>query len=93
MPPGSYCSRTIYHGHVQGVGFRWTTERIARRHPVRGFVRNRPEGTVELVAAGDKTAVDAFLDEVAASMRKYIHEADTQPHSPPDDFQDFEIRH
>lgn len=93
MPPSSYCSRTIYHGHVQGVGFRWTTQRIARRHPVRGFVRNCPDGTVELVACGVKADVDAFLEDLAESMRRYIQQSDTQPHSPNEELQGFEIRH
>lgn len=93
MSEPQHCTRTIYCGHVQGVGFRWTTERIARRHDVNGFVRNLADGTVEVVAAGKASEVDAFLGEVSESMRKYIREADTQPHTPHEEFQEFEIRH
>ena len=39
----------LFTGHVQGVGFRWTTERIASQLPLRGFVRNLPDGRVEVV--------------------------------------------
>ena len=40
----------IYSGQVQGVGFRYTTSRIAAGHAVVGFVKNLTDGTVELVA-------------------------------------------
>ena len=39
-------------GRVQGVGFRWWTMRNAQRLGLRGFVRNRSDGTVEVQAAG-----------------------------------------
>ena len=39
-------------GKVQGVGFRWWTMRNAQRLGLRGFVRNRPDGSVEVQAAG-----------------------------------------
>ena len=43
---------THYSGQVQGVGFRFQTLRIARAYEVAGFVRNLPDGRVELVAEG-----------------------------------------
>ena len=52
MPADQECRRIIFHGRVQGVGFRYTTHRIARGFPVTGFVRNLTDGTVELVACG-----------------------------------------
>ena len=49
------------HGQVQGVFFRnWTMDR-ARALGVRGWVRNRKDGTVELVAHGDADAVDRLV--------------------------------
>ena len=51
-----------YTGHVQGVGFRYTTHSIARSHNVAGYVRNLPDGRVELVAEGNRQELDAFLD-------------------------------
>jgi acylphosphatase len=50
----------IIHGRVQGVFFRDSTRRKARELGVRGWVRNRPEGTVEVMAAGDEAALDAL---------------------------------
>ena len=49
--------RLIVHGRVQGVWFRGATERQARALGVAGFVRNRPDGTVEAVFEGDAAAV------------------------------------
>ena len=54
-----------YTGRVQGVGFRYTTQRIAADYPVDGFVKNLPDGRVELVAEGPPAQVQAFLAAVA----------------------------
>ena len=48
-------------GHVQGVFFRATTRSIANELRLRGWVRNLPEGHVELVAVGDEKDLRAFL--------------------------------
>lgn len=53
--------RAIISGRVQGVSFRDWTQREARRLGVSGWVRNRDDGTVELVASGEEDAVDALL--------------------------------
>ena len=52
----------IVHGRVQGVHFRHYTAREAARLSLRGWVRNLPDGTVEVEAAGDAASLDAFLD-------------------------------
>jgi acylphosphatase len=54
----------VYSGRVQGVGFRFNTRSIARGHDVTGFVRNTPDGRVELVAEGARRELDAFLAEI-----------------------------
>lgn len=49
-------------GTVQGVFFRQSTRRRARELALLGWVRNLPDGRVELVAQGDDAAVDRLLD-------------------------------
>jgi len=51
------CRRFRVSGRVQGVFFRATTRDTARRLGLTGWVRNRPEGDVELVACGDEAAL------------------------------------
>jgi acylphosphatase len=53
--------QVFYEGRVQGVGFRYTARRIAAGYEVAGFVRNLPDGRVELLASGDDGEVDGFL--------------------------------
>lgn len=48
-------------GRVQGVGFRAWMEKTAERMGVRGWVRNRRDGSVEAVIAGDASKVDEML--------------------------------
>ena len=46
--------RFIVRGRVQGVGFRWFVEREAHLLQIAGWVRNNPEGTVEVLAHGTR---------------------------------------
>lgn len=52
----------LVHGTVHGVGFRRATERAARRAGVGGYVRNRPDGTLEAALEGEPAAVDRVLE-------------------------------
>jgi acylphosphatase len=51
-------------GRVQGVGFRWFVVRAAEAHGVRGWVRNRDDGDVELRAEGPRDVIESFLSTV-----------------------------
>jgi acylphosphatase len=82
----------IYHGRVQGVGFRATVHGIASRHPVVGFVRNLPDGTVELVAEGAGADVEAFLAVVAKQFSGYVTRADVHPIEADESLTRFTIR-
>ncbi|MGB0637878.1 MAG: acylphosphatase [Myxococcota bacterium] len=50
----------VIFGHVQGVFFRQSTKQKAEGVGVRGWVRNRTNGTVEVVAEGSVEAVDSL---------------------------------
>ncbi len=49
-------------GRVQGVAFRWETQRVAEKHQVNGWVRNLPDRRVEAVFEGSRPQVNAVLD-------------------------------
>jgi acylphosphatase len=53
--------RVVVHGRVQGVFFRDSTQREASSAGVAGWVRNRPDGTVEALFEGDEAAVERML--------------------------------
>ena len=53
--------RVVVHGRVQGVFFRETVRRHAVSEGVSGWVRNRPDGTVEAVFEGAPDAVEALV--------------------------------
>ena len=61
-----------YTGGVQGVGFRATTAHLARAYPVTGWVRNLPDGRVQILVEGPAERVDAFLLAVRAYWRVYL---------------------
>src|SRR5437588_2143025 len=56
-------------GDVQGVGFRFFTQRAAARHQVVGYVKNLDDGRVEALAEGPMKSVEAFKHELATGPR------------------------
>lgn len=61
-----------YWGQVQGVGFRYTAIGIAQGFAVAGFVRNLPDGRVELLAEGESGEVQRFLEAIRRRMAENI---------------------
>lgn len=53
--------RVVVRGFVQGVGFRWSAQSLARAREVSGWIRNRGDGAVEAVFEGDRDAVESML--------------------------------
>lgn len=53
-----------FSGRVQGVGFRFTAQRIAMRCALCGYVRNTFDGAVEVLAQGDEEDVDDFVRDL-----------------------------
>lgn len=81
----------VFSGNVQGVGFRYTTHRIARRYDVTGFVRNCSDGTVEMLLQGPPQDVDACLRDIQDSFAGYIRDTKIEeiPHA--SGYDDFRI--
>lgn len=63
-----------YTGEVQGVGFRWRAARCASGIAIDGFVRNLPDGSVELVAEGARDVVESFLAAIRDEMGDLIRD-------------------
>jgi acylphosphatase len=63
-----------YRGKVQGVGFRYTTCRLAEQFRVSGQVRNLCDGSVEMIAEGEPAELDRFLAAIEQAMAGYIDE-------------------
>ena len=76
------CHHVVYHGRVQGVGFRWTACQIARRFPMSGYVKNMPGGTVEMVFRSEPSTRDAFLKEVDAAFEGHIDRREIREATP-----------
>lgn len=88
------CRHKVYFtGRVQGVGFRYTADRVARQFDVTGFVRNLPDGRVELVAEGLSAELDRFIAAIAEAMAGCIDRAKTSQHPATGEFTGFSIRH
>jgi acylphosphatase len=92
MPTPQRCE-VFYSGRVQGVGFRYTAQRLAQRHPVTGFVRNLPDGRVHLVVEGADEAVDALLAEIRLEMQGKIRDVQMSRSPGTGEFDSFEIAH
>ena len=83
----------FYEGRVQGVGFRWTVKNITRGYEVTGWVKNLPDGRVEMQVCGETHEVDAFLEAIEESdLKSHIKKVDVGAIPPPTDFRGFEIR-
>jgi acylphosphatase len=66
--------RVLYAGEVQGVGFRWRALQRASGRGLAGFVRNLPDGSVELVAEAPRAVLEAFLADVREEMGDLIRD-------------------
>ena len=85
--------RLIYQGRVQGVGFRYTVASIARRFPVTGYVKNLPDGNVELAVDGEFAPVEAFLNEISVAFAGNIEKTLSEELDFEDAFHGFRIRY
>ena len=97
MPPDEHpapdCLELVFHGRVQGVGFRARTRDLAERHGIEGWVRNEPDGTVRCVAQANPEALRHFRTELEQTMRRHIDRTDVDDHPPVDANGRFEIRY
>jgi len=81
-----------YSGRVQGVGFRYTVRQVAAGYDVDGFVRNLPDGTVQLVAEGVPEEIDRLLGSVKRVLGDYIRGTRENRGLATGEFRGFQIR-
>ena len=86
--------RITYAGRVQGVGFRLTARRLSSALPVSGYVRNQPDGRVEMVVEGEPEILSSYLQAVHREFGDMIRNID-EVVEPPDGeaFVGFTIRY
>jgi acylphosphatase len=82
-----------YSGRVQGVGFRATTVWIARSFDVTGWVKNLPDGRVEVLVEGDRNEVKTFLAEVRDRWRHHLTGEERQSQQPTGRYPSFDVSH
>lgn len=84
---------TVYFtGHVQGVGFRYSTLQVAKEFEVTGRVSNLADGRVLLEAEGNIREVNAFVAAVEERMHGYIRRVERSSSTGPARYTDFRIQ-
>lgn len=80
-----YARRFLVRGRVQGVGFRWFVEREAHILQVAGWVRNNPDGTVEVLAQGTRDQLAGLHSRLSEGPRAAriddVEVSDAEPES------------
>lgn len=81
-------------GRVQGVNFRYHATRTARRLGLSGWVANRRDGTVEVVAEGVRSDLDEFVSFLhRGSPAASVDEVDLKWKDPSGEFDGFRVRY
>ena len=81
----------IVEGRVQGVGFRAYVEREAKARSLRGWVRNRSDGSVEAVFMGEEEDVQSMIVACHRGPRmSVVRNVKSEPH-PPGDWRGFDV--
>ena len=84
---------THFSGHVQGVGFRYTVQELARGFAsVRGYVRNLPDGRVEMVAEGDEAHIARLIERIGEKMEGFIKHRTDFDAPATGEFREFAVR-
>lgn len=82
-----------FHGNVQGIGFRASAKQYADQLHVHGFVRNLPDGTVEICAQGYRKELQQLLESLQKEFGNYIEHSHFEYRAIKSPYQDFQIVH
>ncbi len=84
--------RFILYGRVQGVGMRYTISRIATSLGLHGYVKNKPEGTVECLVQGEDDTIRTFLLHIKNRTPGYIEHIHQEDVDFSKNYTNFQIR-
>ncbi len=79
----------FFAGRVQGVGFRFTAQRVAMRYKLTGFVRNTSDGGVEMLLQGRTEDVDDCIEDLQQTFA--IRNTQIEQAEPDSSYDDFDI--
>lgn len=88
-----FAKKVVFHGRVQGVGFRYAVKDLARGFDVCGWVKNLADGSVELQVMGQKAEVDSLIQEITveSSVAHHIESVVTESIPPLENCKNFSI--
>jgi len=84
----------VVHGLVQGVFFRYNTKKESLNLGLKGYAKNLPDGTVEIVAEGPEDKLKELMEYCKKSPgAAQVDKVDVKFEKPKNEFQSFEVRH
>lgn len=81
-----------FSGTVQGVGFRFTAQRLARDLKIGGWAKNLYDGRVEIMAQGEEKSLEHFLEQLEENFKGCSRDIDLDWQPASDVFRNFNIR-
>lgn len=86
--------RLMVHGRVQRVGFRYYVLQSASLYGIRGWVKNKPDGTVEIDAEGGEKNMEYFIQSVRKGSRySWIEQVEEERMAEIKNYESFTIEH
>ena len=85
-------AQLFYEGVVQGVGFRYRTLDMAEKFNLNGWVRNLPDGRVEIVVIGPEDDISGFMERLESSFGEYIRNKELIWHDKMENIKGFTIK-
>lgn len=86
-----YKAHIFYSGVVQGVGFRYTVQRLALSLSLKGWVKNLSDGRVEIIVEGGKETIERLCQETEGYFKDNISDKEIVFNESNSEFEDFKI--